>query len=68
METRTCQIRNSNMTVHSPSGIIAMTPEQQRNWFRLQWESRNVIVCQMVDSALAIDADVLSADQRMKDR
>jgi sugar phosphate isomerase/epimerase len=56
MVTMVKQIGNSKIIVHSPSGVIAMTPEQRREWFARQWEEGNPVVRRIVEVALDIES------------
>ncbi|WP_018130179.1 hypothetical protein [Effusibacillus pohliae] len=56
MVTRVFQVGNSKITVHSPCGVIAMEPDEQREWFKREWESGNPAVRRLVEIAREIDA------------
>lgn len=55
MITRVHQIGNSKIKVHSPSGVICMTHEEQRVWFREQWSIGNIAVRRAVELAREIE-------------
>lgn len=55
MVTVVRQIGNTTIRVHSPSGFIAMKPEEREAWFREQWERGNPFVRRIVELAFEIE-------------
>lgn len=43
------QIGETRIIVHSPSGFIKMSPEEQRQWFSEQWEAGDPVIRNIVD-------------------
>lgn len=54
MVTVVKHIGNTRITVHSPNGIIAMTPEERQAWFKKAWESGDPVVKGIVEAVCRI--------------
>lgn len=44
MVTQIHQIGSSKITVHSPTGVIALSGDEQREWFQEAWQAGHPVV------------------------
>lgn len=54
METVTRTIGNTKITIHSPNGLISMTPEQRTEWFQSEYKKGNPVVKRIVEAMFKI--------------
>lgn len=50
------QFGNSKVIIHSP--LTEMSKDEQREWYKQQWENNNPILKAMVEAAVACQMDV----------
>lgn len=54
MTTVVKQIGATRIVIHSPSGFIQMSTEEQRQWFTQQWENGDPVVRNIVETVCRI--------------
>lgn len=54
--SQTTEVGLTRITVHSPSGVIAMSPAEQKAWFDAEWEKGNPVIRRLAEVALEIAA------------
>jgi hypothetical protein len=67
MTTVVHQIGNTKVTVHSQSGIIGMSPEEQQAWFLQELEANSVIVKGIVEAVSEIHMHLQTNEVKTKE-
>lgn len=64
MQTVTRMYGLTRVTVHSPGGILNMTPEEREKWFDAQAEAGNPVVLAIVEAMEAIERSCATQEEQ----